>query len=85
MYKMIFDKDLPYMSKAAMEALIFIEDWYASPSDTFIRMYNAEKPLHLLPKFDMDKLVMQEVSYHISPWLLAKLHWFKKAHWPALS
>ena len=57
-YKMIFEQDPPCMSKATMEALIDIVDWYASPSDTFIRMYNMEKPPHVLSKFDFEKLVM---------------------------
>ena len=65
-YKMIFEQDPPCMLKVAMEALIDIADWYASPSSTFIRMYKAEKPLHVLSKFSLDKLVMQELSYHIS-------------------
>ena len=67
-----------------MEALIDIADWYASLSDTFIQMYNMEKPLHVLQKFSMDKLVMQEGSYHILAGLLARLHRKKKAHWPTL-
>lgn len=72
------------MLKATMEALIDIDDSYSSPSDTFKRMYNAEKPLHVLPKFALDKLVMQEVSYHISTGLSTRLNWKKKAHWPTL-
>jgi hypothetical protein len=55
-YKMIFEQDPPCMSKEAMEALIDIADWYASPSDTFIRMYSAEKPPHVLPKFSLEIL-----------------------------
>ncbi len=46
------------MSKAPMDALIDIANWYASPSDTFIQMYNAKKPPHVLLKFALDKLVM---------------------------
>ena len=67
-----------------MEALIDIEDWYASPLGTFIRMYIAEKLPHVLLKFSMDKLVMQEVSYHISIGFSARLHMKKKAPWPTL-
>ena len=60
------------MLQEIMEALIDIVDWYASPLGTFIR------------KFSMDKLVMQEVAYHISIRLSATLHRKKKAPWPAL-
>ena len=72
------------MSKARMEALIDIDDWYASLSNTFIRMYNVEKPLHVLRNFSLDKLIMQEVSYHIAKGLSTRLHWKKKAPWPNL-
>lgn len=67
-----------------MEALIDIAYWYASPLGTFIWMYNADKAPHVLPKFSMDKLVMQEVSYHISTGLSVRLHKKKKAPWPTL-
>ena len=67
------------MSKEEMEALIDIADWYASPSNTFIQMYNAEKPPHVLPNFALDKLIMQEVSYHILTRLTGRLHQKKKA------
>ena len=73
------------MLKEKMEALINIADWYAPPLGTFIWMYNAEKPPHVLPKFSRDKLVMQEVSYHISAGLSARLHQKNKTPWPALS
>ena len=46
------------MSKATMEALINIADWYASQLDTFIQMYSVEKPLHVLLKFALDVLLM---------------------------
>ena len=56
-----------------MEALLGIADWYASPSDTFILMFSAEKPPHVLPKFALDVLVMQEVAYHVLAGLIARL------------
>jgi len=81
---MIFEQDPPYMSKVAMEALIDIANWYASPSDTFIQMYIMEKPPHVLPKLALDKLVMEEVSYHISVGMSVKLHLKKKAPRPTI-
>lgn len=62
-YKMTFEQDPPCTSKATMDAPIDIAYWYASPSHTFIRMLNAEKPLHVLLKFALDILIMQEVTY----------------------
>ena len=64
--------------------IVDIVDWYASPSDTFIRKYNSEKPSHVLPIFSLDVLIMQEIAYHISAGLIARLHRKKKAPWPAL-
>lgn len=83
-YNMIFEQDRPYMLKATMEALIDIADWYASLSSTFIWMYSAEKRLHVLPKFSLGVLIMQEVAYHILAGLTTRLHQKKRAPWPAL-
>lgn len=47
-------------------------------------MYSEEKAPHVLPKFSMDKLFMQEVSYHMSTGLSARLHRKKKAPWSTL-
>jgi len=55
------------MPQEVMEEILDIADWYASPDGTFIRMFSKEKPLHVLPSFSIDKLVMQEVSI-TSPW-----------------
>ena len=67
-----------------MEALVDIANWYASPSGTFIRMFSTKNPLHVLPKFSLDILIMQEVAYHISVGLTTRLHRKKKAPLPAL-
>jgi len=71
---MIFEQDPPCMSKATMEALIDIANWYASPFDTFIQMYSAKKPPHVLLKFSLEVLIMQEVAYHILAGLTVRLH-----------
>lgn len=67
-----------------MEALLNIVNWYASLYDTFIWMYSVEKSPHALQNFSFDKLVMQEVSYHITTKLFARLHCKKKEPWPTL-
>lgn len=67
-----------------MEALLNIVDWYASPDGIFIKMYNEEKPLHVFPRFFTNKLVMQEVAYHILTGLSTGFHRKKKAPWPML-
>ena len=72
------------MSQEEMKVLVNIADWYASPLDTFIQVYNMDKAPHALSKFSMDKLVMQEVAYHMSTRLSTRLHRNKNAPWPAL-
>jgi len=72
------------MSQKAMQALLNIVDWYASPIGTFIKMFSREKPLDVLPMFAMDKLIMQEDAYHISTGLSIGLHRRKKAPLPSL-
>jgi len=64
LYAMIFEQDLPCMFQEVMGEFLNIVDSYTSPNGTFIRMYNVEKALHLLWRFSMDMLSMQEVSYH---------------------
>jgi len=83
-YKMIFIQDPPCMSQEAMQTLINIADWHASPDNTFIRMFGEEKPLHVLPRFATDKFLIQEVAYHISTRLSTRIHKRKKAPWPSL-
>ena len=55
---MIFEQDPPYMLMATMDALIDISNWYASLSNTFIRMYDTENPSHVIPKFSFNVLAM---------------------------
>ena len=72
------------MSQETIEALMNIADWYASPNGTFIRAYNTDKAPHVFLRFSTDKLVMQEVAYHISTGLSTGFHRKKKAPWPTL-
>jgi hypothetical protein len=32
--------------------------------DTYIKVYGAMKPPHMLPGFMSDKIVLQEIAYH---------------------
>ena len=67
-----------------MEVILKIANWYNSLGGTFIGVFGREKPLHVLPSNATNKLVMQEVSYHLSTGLLTRLHRKKKAPWPTL-
>lgn len=72
------------MSQEVMEAILNIAYLYAPPGRIFIRVFGGEKTLHVIPKYATDKLVMQEVSYHLSTWLSTGLHKKKKGPWPIL-
>ena len=67
------------MSREAVEVIVDIAFWYASLSSTLIIVFGREKPPHVLPRYATDKLIMQEVSYHLTTRLLASLHRMKKA------
>ena len=67
-----------------MEVIVEIIDWYSSPGGTFIRVFVRENPLHVLPRYAIAKMIMQEVAYHLTTWLLATLHKKKKSPWPTL-
>jgi len=64
-YKFIFEQDPPCISQESMETLVNIVYCYALVGGTLIRIFGREKPLHVLPWFSMEKLVMQGVAYHI--------------------
>lgn len=66
LYKIIFEKDPHFMSSEEMDVIVDIPDWYASLAGTFIRVFGGENPLHVLPRYGTIKLIMQEVSYHLS-------------------
>jgi hypothetical protein len=51
------------MTDKEMEVIRRIGDWYLMEHDTYIRVYGAMKPPHLLPQFVPDNIVLQEVSY----------------------
>ena len=64
--------------------ILNIADWYASSCGTFITVFGGEKPSHILPRYSMENMVMQEVSCHLSIRLSIGLHRKNKAPWPFL-
>jgi len=47
-------------------------------------VFGGEKPSHVLPRYVIEKLVMQELSYHLSIGLQIMVHREKKAPWRTL-
>jgi len=84
LYKLIFEQYPPFMSQEAMEVILNITNRNASLDGTFIRVFVGEKPMHVLPRYAMENLVMQEVSYHLSTGLSVGLHRKKKVSWLTL-
>jgi hypothetical protein len=73
------------MTDKAIAIIRRIRDWYLMENDTYIRIYGAMKPPHLLPRFVPDKLVLQEVAYQtIIHGVRGMLYRSKKAIWPPL-
>lgn len=67
---MIFEEEPPCMPCEMMEAMPELADWFASPDETYLKMFGSQKSPHILPRYATDKLVMQEFAYHISTGLL---------------
>jgi hypothetical protein len=58
LYGFIFFISLPCMIDKAIKIIRWIEDWYLMEHGTYIRIYSAMKPPHLLPQFVLEKLVL---------------------------
>jgi hypothetical protein len=52
------------MTDKAIIVIRRIGDWYLMDHGTYMRIYGAVKPPHLLCRFISNKLVLQEVAYH---------------------
>jgi hypothetical protein len=73
------------MTDKAITVIRRIGDWYLMEHGTYIRIYGAMKPPHLLPRFIPDKLVLQEVAYQtIIHGVEGMLYRSKKSIWPPL-
>jgi hypothetical protein len=73
------------MTNKAIIVIIRIGDWYLMEHGTYIRIYGAKKPPHLLPLFNPDKLVLQEVAYQtIIHGVRGILYRSKKSIWTPL-
>jgi len=84
LYKLIFEEDPSCMSHGAMEAVSEIASWFSSSNGTLLRVFDRKKSLRLLPRYVINKLVMQYVVYRLSTRLSGALHTKQKARWPAL-
>jgi hypothetical protein len=73
------------MTDKAQEIVRRIGDWYILEYDTYIRIYGANKAPHLLPRFILYMVVLQEIMYQIVIHKVgASLYRDKKSIWPPL-
>ena len=74
------------MNDKAIEFIRRIGDWCLMENGTYIKIYGAMKPPHLLPRFVPDKLVLQEVAYiqTIIHGIRGMLYKSNKSIWPPL-
>jgi len=61
------------MSHEEMEEISKFIDWFSSPYSTYFKEFGSSKSSHMLPSYATDKLVMQEVAYHLSTGLSGML------------
>ena len=69
------------MIDKARESIVYVTNVFASPQETFIKVFGAYKIPHLMPLFVKNKVVMQEVGYHICTGLFGSLQKSKKSPW----
>lgn len=78
LYKMTFEEDTPCMSQEAMEEVVELADWFSSLDGIYLRVFGSKKSSHFLSRYATEKLVMQEVAYHLSTSLSRVLQRKKK-------
>lgn len=66
LYMIMFWEEPPCISCGEMKEMLELANWFALLDGTFLRVFSCRKSPHLLLSYAIDKLVMQEVSYHIS-------------------
>lgn len=84
LYKLLFGEEANYMFKRAKEKIIRVADQFPIQEGTFIRFFGSYKPPHALPKFVIDKLMLQEVCYQMTTGLSKTLNKGKKKPQPSL-
>lgn len=64
LYQMIFEEEAPCMSHEAMKIVTKVANWFASLDGTYLKVFDCQKPPHILLRYVTDKVIMQEISYH---------------------
>jgi hypothetical protein len=62
-YFLIFGQECPRLSKKEKNILTCIGNWYLEEKYTYLRIYGAMIPPHVLPIYVPDSLVIEEICY----------------------
>lgn len=62
-YKTIFDKMAPRLSKEAKIDIFPVIRWFDEETFTYIRVFGSIAALHVIPYYVPDKLLAREIDY----------------------
>jgi hypothetical protein len=65
MHKMLYGCEPPRIFEPVSENLKAIVDWFVDENFSYVRVYGCSIPLHTLPKFLPDRIILREVAYQI--------------------
>ena len=83
LYQVLFGEEAPCLSPEVQAVVREYGDWYMTPIRVYIRISGSTKPLHWLPHFICDTLLLQEISYQtFVNGVVASIHRNKKGIWP---
>ena len=81
-YFSIFEKEALEFSAEAENFIATMGDWYVGESFSYIRIWGRNN-VHMLPKIVPNKLVLEEVAFHIiNDGAYRRLIGPKKKYWP---
>jgi hypothetical protein len=63
LYQLLFCSPMPCMTDKAQAIVGRVGDWYLLEYGTYIRVYGATKAPHMLSKFVLHRLALQEIAY----------------------
>jgi hypothetical protein len=67
LYKIIFYRECPRLTKDAKKLISYIGNWYLQEDLTYLRICGATATPHLFPKYVPDRIVLGEITYQDNP------------------
>lgn len=66
LYQLLFGEEPPCMSQRAMRTVVTVAHWFPIHEGTIVRVFGTLKAPHALPKFVIDRTLIQEVCYQMT-------------------